>query len=184
MWSASALCTGALYCSPCVTQQLLKMLSHAQLQLSHSWQGKGGDEHRQQEPSLALMASTPSCEAAGPHPWWVLFNAACLSPSPTYQAGTLSTPQHKHGQHKNEGEEGRGTFLLGFQYRFHRWFIWRHMWAHAVWTKEKLVAVSRARAHSIKWEQMPLSRAVPETLAYQQAWEWLGSTHFNSVRRY
>lgn len=49
----------ALYYSPCVTQQLLKMLSHAQLQLSHSWQSKDGDKHRRREPSLWWPSAPP-----------------------------------------------------------------------------------------------------------------------------
>lgn len=111
------------------------------------------------------MASTPSSETAGPQPQWVSFLAACLSPLPVCRAGAVSIPQHKHGQPKNEGAESRETFLLGSQYHFRRQFIWGHMRAHAVWTKGKLVAVSRACEHSVKQEQTPLSRAAPETLA-------------------
>lgn len=159
------------------------MLSHAQLQLAHSWHSKGGDEHRQQEPSL-WWPPPPPLKQQDHNPSGFYSLQPAFPPFPCAQQAHFPSPSTNMGSVRMKGQRAGKTFLLGSQYHFRRQFIWGHMRAHAVWTKEKLVAVSRACEHSEKQEQTPLSRAAPETLAYQQARELLGRTHFNGVRRH
>lgn len=164
--------------SPCLTEQLFECSPMCICRYHNAGKARVGMCSGDRSPHF----DGPH-KAVGPYPWWVLFNAEFL-PLPCAEQVHFPSFSINTGQCKFDGTVCKEIFLLVSQYHFNRWFFGGDMWAHAVWTKEKLVAISRMCACSIRWKQTPLSEQCQIHFPYQQAKEWLERTYFNRVGRY
>lgn len=145
--------------------------------------GKAKVEMRTAGRSPRLMASTPSSQAAGPQPWWVLFNTT-FAPFPCAKQVHFPPPSaNMSSVIRKEQRAGKLfswapsiTWIDNLFGDTHTTTCCLHQ-REAGCCKQGVYTSSQTGAN-------PSVKSSAGMSADQQAREWLGRTQFNRVRRY